>query len=327
MPRRFTGKLFHFLFTHLELGTFGERLRWLDREQGIFQLLWKHGNGTSRTPAEDVALFMAWHQEKKRRKPCDGTEAKQRFRAATNKMRLEVVKSWRGITPEKNFQYRRFPKDDLEYLLRHADLDQDVPWYRTEPTSSDEAQGSEDMILSTMEPEEGLFSHTAASTRWSYEHSVSFELQGPPPLYAPMPASFEEREVKVPPELLQDSTPLAPDTTSFAPGRVVQIKVEKTSEADESTEAQDPTVFTPKLASPHKIHEGTASPGVRDSLENVPHCPQSTSRQQNQQQPTVSHSQQRRVSQCSSKSWKKVMHQRWLRPVRLTTPYQRSKCC
>uniref|UniRef100_A0A131YHV3 52 kD repressor of inhibitor of protein kinase n=1 Tax=Rhipicephalus appendiculatus TaxID=34631 RepID=A0A131YHV3_RHIAP len=58
MPRRFTGKLFQFLFRHLELGTFGERLRWLDRESGIFQLLWKHGNGSSVTPTEDFALFL-----------------------------------------------------------------------------------------------------------------------------------------------------------------------------------------------------------------------------------------------------------------------------
>lgn len=314
MPRRFTGKLFHFLFTHLELGTFGERLRWLDREAGIFQLLWKHGNGTSRTPEEDVALFMAWHQEKKRRKPCDGTEAKQRFRAATNKMRLEVVKSWRGVMPEKNFQFRRFPKEDLEYLLRHADLDQDVPWYRAEGTSSDEMHGSEDMILSTMEPEEGLFSCTMASTRELYENRVSPELQDPP-LYAPKLASSEDYEVKVPPAV-QDSTP-------FASERMCQVKVEKTYDVDVSSE-----VFTPKLASPRRVCEGRVSPGFQGSLENVPHCPQSTSRQQSQQHPTVSHCQQRRVSRCSSKSWKKVMHQRWLlRPVRHSTPCQRSKCC
>ncbi|XP_054920870.2 uncharacterized protein [Dermacentor andersoni] len=127
MPRRFTGKLFQFLFRHLELGTFGERLRWLDRESGIFQLLWKHGNGSSVTPEEDFALFLAWHRLKVRRKPCDGTEAKQRFRAATSKMRLERVKNWQGVFPEKNFQFRRFPKDDLEYLFKHVDLDREIP--------------------------------------------------------------------------------------------------------------------------------------------------------------------------------------------------------
>lgn len=130
MPRRFTGKLFQFLFTHLELGTFGERLRWLDRESGIFQLLWKHGNGSTVTPEEDFALFLAWHRVKARRKPCDGTGAKQRFRAATSKMRLELVKNWQGISPEKNFQFRRFPKDDLEYLFKHIDLDQEVPGFK-----------------------------------------------------------------------------------------------------------------------------------------------------------------------------------------------------
>lgn len=127
MPRRFTGKLFLFLFRHLELGTFGERLRWLDRESGIFQLLWKHGNGSSITPMEDFAVFQAWHELKVRKKPCDVTEAKQRFRAATAKMRLEKVKNWQGVGPEKNYQYRRFPKDDLEYLFKHVDLDREFP--------------------------------------------------------------------------------------------------------------------------------------------------------------------------------------------------------
>lgn len=61
MPRRFTGKLLRFLFKHLELGTFGERLLWLDRQAGIFQMLWRHGNGCSTTPDEDSAVFMVRH--------------------------------------------------------------------------------------------------------------------------------------------------------------------------------------------------------------------------------------------------------------------------
>lgn len=127
MPRRFTGKLLRFLFKHLELGTFGERLLWLDRQAGIFQMLWRHGNGCSTTPDEDSAVFMAWHEEKMRRKPCDAAQAKQRFRIAANKMRLVPINSWRGCAPGRHFQFRQFPPEDLDFLLRHADLDQDRP--------------------------------------------------------------------------------------------------------------------------------------------------------------------------------------------------------
>ncbi|KAH7966111.1 hypothetical protein HPB49_013883 [Dermacentor silvarum] len=58
MPSRFTGKLCQFLFQHLERGTFGERLRWLDRPSGVFQLVWKHGNGSSTVPHRDCAVFL-----------------------------------------------------------------------------------------------------------------------------------------------------------------------------------------------------------------------------------------------------------------------------
>lgn len=127
MPRRFTGKLLHFLFKHLELGTFGERLLWLDRQGGIFQILWRHGNGCSTTPDEDSAVFMAWHKEKMRRKPCDAAQAKQRFRIAANKMRLVPVDSWRGCTPSRHFQFRQFPPEDLDFLLKRADSNEDRP--------------------------------------------------------------------------------------------------------------------------------------------------------------------------------------------------------
>lgn len=127
MPRRFTGKLLYFLFKHLELGTFGERLKWLDRQAGIFQLLWRHGNVCSTTPDEDSAVFMAWHREKTRRKPCDATQAKQRFRIAANKMRLVPIVSWRGYEPSRHFQFRQFPPEDLDFLLKHVDPDQVRP--------------------------------------------------------------------------------------------------------------------------------------------------------------------------------------------------------
>ncbi|XP_037580502.2 uncharacterized protein LOC119463715 [Dermacentor silvarum] len=122
MPKRFTGKLCGFLFDHLERCTFGDRLRWVDRTSGVFQIFWRHGNGASATPEEDCAVFMEWHRYKNRRsQECAALDAKQRFRAALNKMKLDVVKKWESEVPEKNFQYRRFPKEDLEYLLKKED--------------------------------------------------------------------------------------------------------------------------------------------------------------------------------------------------------------
>ncbi|KAH6943948.1 hypothetical protein HPB50_000793 [Hyalomma asiaticum] len=121
MPKRFTGKLCGFLFDHLERGTFGDRLRWVDRAQGVFKILWRHGNGASATPEEDCAVFMEWHRHKTRRTECTALEAKQRFRAALNKMKLDVVKEWDRDVQEKNFQHRKFPKEDLEYLFKKGD--------------------------------------------------------------------------------------------------------------------------------------------------------------------------------------------------------------
>lgn len=120
MPQRFAGKLCRFLFEHLDQRTFGEQLVWLDRRAGVFQLLWKHGNGSAHEPYRDCAVFMAWDQCKMRSHRCKPFEAKQRFRAAMTKMRLQTLKSWRAHQPLKGFQFRRFPKADLDYLLRNG---------------------------------------------------------------------------------------------------------------------------------------------------------------------------------------------------------------
>ncbi|KAK8758117.1 hypothetical protein V5799_004252 [Amblyomma americanum] len=117
MPRRFTGKLCRYLFDHLERATFGERLRWVDRAAGVFQILWKHGNVSSSTPEEDYAVFVEWHNFKNRRgKKCDPSVAKQRFRAAMDKMKLSILTRWKNQPLEKNFQFRKFPEDDLGQL-------------------------------------------------------------------------------------------------------------------------------------------------------------------------------------------------------------------
>ncbi|KAL1483602.1 hypothetical protein MTO96_033075, partial [Rhipicephalus appendiculatus] len=88
--------------------------------QGVFQLLWKHGNGGTTVPYRDCAVFMAWDQCKTRRHRCKPLEAKQRFRAAMAKMRLQILKAWGMHEPAKGFQIRRFPKADLDYLLRNG---------------------------------------------------------------------------------------------------------------------------------------------------------------------------------------------------------------
>ncbi|KAH7961298.1 hypothetical protein HPB52_007072 [Rhipicephalus sanguineus] len=58
----------------------------------------------------------AWDQCKTRTHRCKPLEAKQRFRAAMAKMRLQILKAWGVHEPEKGFQIRRFPKADLDDL-------------------------------------------------------------------------------------------------------------------------------------------------------------------------------------------------------------------
>lgn len=131
MPARFSGKLLHFLFGHLEQETFGERLLWLDRPAGVFQILWKHGNSPTTTPDEDSAVFAMWHNKKNRQRPYCLAEAKQRLRVALLKMQLDRLKCWRDAFPRKHFQFWRFPPEDLAYLREKADKDQYEHWKRT----------------------------------------------------------------------------------------------------------------------------------------------------------------------------------------------------
>ncbi|XP_077513509.1 uncharacterized protein LOC144124599 [Amblyomma americanum] len=139
MPKRFTGKLCHFLFEHLEQGTFGEQLSWLDRRSGVFQLLWKHGNGGSSSPDKDCAVFMAWDRHKKRRFHCSPLQAKQRFRAAMSKMCLHRLKTWRLHSPKKDFQFRRFPSEDLDYLFKRGKGNKVAPHLRNSSVGKDKA--------------------------------------------------------------------------------------------------------------------------------------------------------------------------------------------
>ncbi|XP_077542457.1 uncharacterized protein LOC144155086 isoform X2 [Haemaphysalis longicornis] len=153
MPKRFTGKLCAFLFRHLDLGTFGERLTWIDRDAGIFQLLWKHGNQSSATPEDDCVVFMEWHRFKTRGlKDCKPMDAKQRFRAALNKMKFGPRKTWENEAPPKGFQYRVFPKEDLDYLLKKQRGDQHVPDSPRSPACSDDTSDVDSDITDQQEP-------------------------------------------------------------------------------------------------------------------------------------------------------------------------------
>ncbi|CAN8001147.1 unnamed protein product [Ixodes hexagonus] len=77
-----------FLLPHLDKGTFGERLQWVDRANGIFQIGWYHKNAAQWTK-DDCVVFLEWDRLKKRpvaQNPHYWMEAKQRFRAALGKV-------------------------------------------------------------------------------------------------------------------------------------------------------------------------------------------------------------------------------------------------
>ncbi|KAG0409729.1 hypothetical protein HPB47_013146 [Ixodes persulcatus] len=77
-----------FLLPHLDRGTFGERLQWLDRANGVFQIGWYHKNAAQWTK-DDCVVFLEWDRLKKRpvaQNPHYWMEAKQRFRAALGKV-------------------------------------------------------------------------------------------------------------------------------------------------------------------------------------------------------------------------------------------------
>ncbi|XP_037271623.2 uncharacterized protein LOC119163673 isoform X1 [Rhipicephalus microplus] len=79
-----------FLIPHLDSATFGERLKWVDRDQGIFQIGWYHKNAAQWTK-DDCVVFLEWDKLKKRPVAHNShywMEAKQRFRAALGKVSL-----------------------------------------------------------------------------------------------------------------------------------------------------------------------------------------------------------------------------------------------
>lgn len=117
MPKRGAGLLCNFLVQHLDAQTFGDRLSWVDKEKGVFQILWEHGNSCTLDPDKDHAVFIAWDKLKCRR-PTGGVQkgSKQRFRVAINKMKIKKLPTWKGQPPPRQHQFRRIPREDMELL-------------------------------------------------------------------------------------------------------------------------------------------------------------------------------------------------------------------
>ncbi|XP_064487324.1 uncharacterized protein LOC135399494 [Ornithodoros turicata] len=119
MPKRGTGHLCRFLVTHLDRQTFGEKLVWLDKAQGVFSIYWAHGNNHSSDPEKDHEVFTAWDKLKKR-KPVKGAcnLVKQRFRIAINKMNIRKLREWNGEEPQRDYQIRQIPQEDMNLVKK-----------------------------------------------------------------------------------------------------------------------------------------------------------------------------------------------------------------
>lgn len=225
MPTRFSGKLLRFLFAHLEQATFGERLMWLDRQAGIFQILWKHGNHVTNTPEEDNAVFTTWHDAKQRRKPCGPMEAKQRFRVAARKMNLDHLKSWRDVFPSKYFQFWRFPPDDLAYLLKNADLDRYEHWKCASPVRRN-----------TTVPSNGEIRPSPTKTTWWQEARTP---QGLPVQIKQEPMSESETESETETETESESESESEQEPEPNPEPNIAVKAEPEWEQPEMEEVPD----------------------------------------------------------------------------------------
>ncbi|XP_070393319.1 uncharacterized protein [Dermacentor albipictus] len=226
MPQRFAGGLCQFIFHHLERATFGRRLRWVDRASGVFKLYWRHGNGWSESPEDDFAVFMAWHQHKVRARTCNIIQAKQRFRAAMNKMSLTILQRWGRWSPKKNFQFRKFPKEDLDYLLKQSHLGQNVPGSRASvaPLDKDndadrDAEWSPSELPKSQLPRKLL----AASSYMPPVYSDSLSID-----HSTRPVPSEEREISPSDAVLMDEfSVMLEDEPALADDRATSVQVKE----------------------------------------------------------------------------------------------------
>ncbi|GFU57945.1 IRF tryptophan pentad repeat domain-containing protein [Nephila pilipes] len=117
-PHQRTRLLQDFLIPHLNMGTFREKLHWVNPEEGTFKILWKH-QSSSRFRSEDSVVYMEWAKAKRLWDPSDKrspTIAKQRLRAALLKLR-----NVRCTRRENEYRiYKIEPTLDLNVTDHHA---------------------------------------------------------------------------------------------------------------------------------------------------------------------------------------------------------------
>lgn len=110
-----------FLIPHLDSATFGDRLKWVDRDQGIFQIGWYHKSAAQWTN-DDCVVFLEWDKLKKRpvaHSPHYWMEAKQRFRAALGKVSL-------GWTPPNRDDYKNVKLRKIKWT---EDMQPPLGWH------------------------------------------------------------------------------------------------------------------------------------------------------------------------------------------------------
>ncbi|XP_022686881.1 uncharacterized protein LOC111259263 isoform X2 [Varroa jacobsoni] len=98
-----------FLLPHLDNGTFGNRLVWVDRSSGTFAMSWSHKNGAE-WRVDDCIVFREWDRLKKRdvveTHPQYWMESKQRFRAALAKVSTPCQVDSEEFKSSKVFQIK-----------------------------------------------------------------------------------------------------------------------------------------------------------------------------------------------------------------------------
>ncbi|CAB3979491.1 interferon regulatory factor 1-like [Paramuricea clavata] len=109
-------------------------LEWLDRDQKIFSISWRHGRKKGWKSENDSQLFKEWAIYKKRYKPGNDRKNaklwKSRFRCALNALNdvreLKTLSKTKGEDPKKIYQFlqkqpvvtvkrRRFPKEEPRF--------------------------------------------------------------------------------------------------------------------------------------------------------------------------------------------------------------------
>ncbi|CAL1285471.1 unnamed protein product [Larinioides sclopetarius] len=135
-----------FLIPSLDNETFKEKLYWVDRQMGVFRILWKH-QSSSHFRSEDSEVYKQWAIAKRLWNPYNKkahTMAKQRLRAALLKLKhVRCIK--------RDSQYREYQIDISpdETYATHTPTDNFVttwpyPPHRQSSNDTDESDQSLD---------------------------------------------------------------------------------------------------------------------------------------------------------------------------------------